>query len=213
MAKLSRSTANVFARLLPAEDRAEYIAAVAPAEGARADGGRLARDRGDAWEREVAGHHRAAELAGLAYVRKVGAPVRVGADGRPVEWAGTGPADFQGMFADGRALAIEAKSVEGRLQRDDIAPHQRRDLENVDRFGGVALMLVELHTDDGERLGAWALRWRELEGLWKTSRRAKPGKVGSPLAADYITSRSVGAEELAGHEVDAACYLRPFVGG
>jgi len=146
-------------------------------------------------------------------MRKVGAPVRVGPGGLPCEWAGVGPADFQGVLRDGRAVAVEAKSEAGRLQRDAVKPHQRRDLEAVDRFGGVALLLVELHDDDGARLGAWALPWRTLEGLWCITRRAKPGRAGSSRAEDYVESRSVGPAELAGHEVDAACYLRPFVGG
>ena len=68
-------------------------------------------------------------ITATAYMRKVGAPVRVGEGGRPTEWAGVGPADYQGMLADGRAVAVEAKSEAGRLQRDAIKAHQRRDLE------------------------------------------------------------------------------------
>lgn len=207
MSRVSAKSAAVFALMLPPEEREAYVAAVAPAEGARVAAGHLARERGDAWEAEVARHHRAALLAGLAYMRKVGAPVRVGEGGRPTEWAGVGPADYQGMLADGRAVAVEAKSEAGRLQRDAVKPHQRRDLENVDRFGGVALVFLELHDDDGARLGCWAVPWRTLEGLWCVSRRAKPGRAGSSRAEDYITSRSVGTEELAGHEALPGCYL------
>ncbi len=111
------------------------------------------------------------------------------------------------------ALAVEAKSCVGRLQRDDLAPHQRNDLARVEEMGGLALVLVELRAEGGALLGRWCAPWSELEARWKVSRRAKPGRAGSSRAEDYVESRSVGPEELAGHEVDAACYLRPFVGG
>ena len=215
MAKLSRSTANVFARLLPADERAEYIAAVAPARnGNRVAGGHAADERGRRWERFVADHHRVAAAEGIARMRKVGAPVIIGAGGTPTGWAGSGPADYQGFVRAGgawwRPCAVEAKSREGRLQRDDIDAHQRRDLDLVDSVGGLALVLVEL-TDDGDPIGAWAVPWNVLDTLWKVTRRVKPGRAGSALPADYITSRSVGASDLSGWEVQGDCYLRRWV--
>jgi len=211
VSRVSARAAAVFARMLPESERAEYVAAVAPVEGERSAAGHLARERGDAWEAEVARHHRVAREQGIAYVRKVGAPVRVGEGGAPIAWAGVGPCDYQGLLSDGRAVAVEAKSETGRLQRDAVKPHQRRDLEAVDRFGGVALVFVELHDEGGATLGAWALPWRALESLWHVTRRAKPGKAGSSLAGDYVTSRSVGPDDLASWAVSGDCYLRPWV--
>jgi len=215
MARMSRKSADVFARLLPEDERAAYVDAVAPEKsGARVAGGHAADERGRRWERHVAAEHAAAAGLGIAFMRKVGAPVYVGAGGVPTGWAGVGPADYQGFVrATGawwRPCAVEAKSYEGRLQRDDIAMHQRRDLELVEKVGGLALVFLEL-TDDGGPLGAWAVQWGVLEKLWKVSTRAKPGKAGSQREADLITSRSVGPEELAGWEAVPGCYLRRWV--
>lgn len=209
---MSRKSADVFALMLPAEERVAYVEAVAPEKsGARVAGGKAADERGRAWERHVAAEHAAASGLGIAHMRKVGAPVQVGTGGLPVGWAGPGPCDYQGFIRAGgawwRPVACEAKSREGRLQRDDVDPHQRRDLELVERVGGLALVLVEL-TDDGVPLGTWAVPWAEIERLWKRSTRAKPGKAGSQREGDYIVSNSVGPEELAGWETTPGCYLR-----
>ena len=209
--RMSRKSAEVFARMIPPEDRAAYIAAVAgDVDPARAEAGRLAREHGEQWEQEVARHHRAALAAGIGYVRKVGAPVKVSADGLPCGWSGVGGADYVGALCDGRALAVEAKSCVGRLQRDDLAPHQRNDLARVEAMGGLALVLVELRAEGGALLGRWCAPWSELETRWKVTRRAKPGRSGSQRAEDYVESRSAGAAELAGLEVDPGCYLRPW---
>lgn len=211
MARMSRKSADVFALMLPAEDRVAYVEAVAPEKsGARVAGGRLANARGKAWERYVEHEHAAASALGIAVMRKVGAPVHVGEGGLPVGWAGHGPADYQGFLrATGawwRPVAVEAKSCEGRMQRDDVEPHQRRDLELVERVGGLALVLVEL-TADGSPIGTWAVPWSELERLWLVKRRARPGKAGSKLESDTIETRSVGPSELAGWEARPGCYL------
>lgn len=208
---MSRKSAEIFARMLPEDERAAYIAAVSPdVDHERVEAGRLAREHGEQWEQEVARHHRAALAAGIGYVRKVGAPVKVGADGLPCAWAGLAPADYAGVMADGRAVAVEAKSCVGRLQRDDLAPHQRNDLARVEAMGGLALVLVELRAEGGALLGRWCVPWSELEARWRVTRRAKPGRSGSQRAEDYVESRSAGAAELAGLEVDPGCYLRPW---
>lgn len=209
--RMSRKSAEILARLLPEDERALYIAAVAPdVDPVRAEAGRLAREHGDEWEQEVARHHRAALAAGLAFVRKVGAPVKVDGDGLPCRWAGVGGADYVGVMAGGRALAAEAKSCVGRLQRDDLAPHQRNDLARVEEMGGLAVVLVELRAEGGALLGRWCAPWSELEARWRVSRRAKPCRAGSERAEDHVESRSVGPSELAGLEVDPGCYLRPW---
>lgn len=94
------------------------------------------------------------------------------------------------------------------MQRDDIDPHQRADLALVEGVGGLSLVFVQLIGDLGEVLGAWAVEWGALEDIWRVTRRAKPGRSGSKLAADYVESRSVGPVELKGWEADPGCYLR-----
>ena len=44
--------------------------------------------------------------AGIAFVRKVGAPVRVGADGLPCSWAGVGGADYVGGVTSRRVSPV-----------------------------------------------------------------------------------------------------------
>lgn len=144
----------------------------------RARGGAVARQHGDALERWLDAQHTAARLAGLAHVRKVGAPVVVGRGGKPVAWAGTGPADYQGVLRGGRAVAIEAKSVDGRLSALAVADHQRADLDAVHALGGIALLVVEVRG-----VGVHAVPWAVVP--WHVGRRAG------------AETRTVGAEELA----------------
>lgn len=214
MGKMSRKSAELFAQRLPPEDRAAYIEAVAPEKsGARVAGGRLADATGKAWERRVAQEHDLGASLGIARMRKVGAPVYVGEGGVPIGWAGKGPADYQGFVRAGgawwRPCAVEAKCVEGRLQRDDLRSNQRDDLALVEKVGGLALVFVELTDEDTALpLGAWAVEWGALEKLWKVTRRAKPGRAGSQRSEDYVESRSVGPAELRGWEATPGCYLR-----
>ncbi len=210
--RLSRGTAEVFSRMLPAEDRPDYLAIHAPPSGTRVAGGHLARDLGEEWQRWVDAQHRAAHMAGVAFARHVGPPIAwTGPDGRELRVVGVGPADYQGAIrgapdAPWRPLAVEAKSREGRLQRDDLPAHQRDDLARVASVGGVALVAVELHEDSGASLGRWAVPWTVLEGLWHRSSRKVRGKD--------VHSASVGPFELAGWEIrPGGLYLARFAGG
>lgn len=179
---------------LPVADRAAK-------SGAHVVAGHLARDAGDALEKWLAEQHKAAAAAGIAHVRKVGAPVVVGRGGRPVEWAGRGPADYQGVMVGGRALALEAKSLgeRARISRVDIPEHQRRDLEAVERLGGLALLVVEVR----EAQLVAAVPWTEVP--WRVSSRVL--KRGTPLEK-VERSETVGAEELEAWRVVPGCYLR-----
>ncbi len=162
--------------------------------GSRVAGGKAARAHGAELEKWLAGQHRAAALAGLAHVRHVGAPVIVGAGGRPTEWAGTGPADYQGVLRGGRSLAVEAKSRDRRLAPSDVAEHQRADLEGVERLGGLALLVVELRVASSIYVVPWGrVGWR----------RCRAG------GADV----SVGPEELALWRWTEGLYLARWIGG
>lgn len=192
-ARMSRGTATVLSRLLPEGERAAYVEQMAPVRsGRRVAGGHAARDAGASFEAWLAAQHRLADATGLAYVRHVGPPVAfTGAGGRELKIVGTGPADFQGVMRGGRALAIEAKSREGRLARAEIPPHQQRDLLRVASLGGMALLVVELR----EHQLVAAVPWTQVP--WRVAR----------------TAEAVGADELAPWRVDSSrCYLERFVG-
>lgn len=129
----------------------------------RALAGRSARAHGAALERWLAEQHRAASLAHLAHVRAVGAPVVVGMYGLPIQWAGAGPADYQGVLKGGRAIAVEAKSRDRRLRLAEIPEHQREDLDRVEALGGLALLVVELRASTSIFVAPWGrVDWRQV---------------------------------------------------
>jgi len=191
MSDPNRGLRRLLATRMPAD-----MAAAMPAEptGARVVGGKAARAHGAALEAWLTGQHRAAAVAGIAHVRHVGAPVIVGAGGRPTEWAGTGPADYQGVLKGGRALAVEAKSRDRRLALSDVAAHQRADLEAVERLGGVALLVVELRASGSIYVVPW-------------------GRVGWRRCREGAADVSVGPEELALWRWTEGLYLARWIGG
>lgn len=210
MTRYSAAAAEVLARHMTPEDAAAFLAGQARDPRAVASGGR-AHARGEALEAWLLAQHQELAARGVAHVRHVGAPVAVGRDGQPVRWMGRGPADFQGVLAGGRALAIEAKSREGRLSRREIPPHQQEDLFAVHQLGGLALLVVEL-TTPGEALGdlgdLYAAPWVDVP--WRASERRR--SVGMATCVD--TSQTVGRAELAPWRVGrAGLYLAPWLPG
>ena len=191
---------------LPASLRAlqppEVLRAAAASQ--RRASGRVAHARGDAFEALLTRHHDRAEALGVAHVRKVGAPVVVGRRGKPVEWAGVGPVDYLGTLRGGRAIAVEAKSVDGRLSRADIAEHQREHLDAVAALGGLALLAVEVRG-----VGLFVCPWPAVP--WRESSRSVAPRKGA--AKRVVQSRTVGAEELAPWRVAGECYVAAFVAG
>ena len=171
---------------------------------ARIRAGAVAHARGDAFEDVLAPHHDAARAEGLADVRKVGAPVIVGRRGKPVEWAGVGPADYVGTMRGGRSIVVEAKSVDGRLSLAHVAPHQREHLDACAALGGLALLAVELRGR-----GVYVVEWATAP--WRVSRRHVSGTLVQGRTLPAVESRTLGAEELAGHRVEGECYLRAWV--
>lgn len=168
-------------------------------DGRRVVAGHLAHDAGEGLERWLSAQHAVARREGLALVRKVGAPVVAGKGGLPSRWAGRGPADYQGALRGGRALALEAKSVERRLSLADIPEHQQRDLEAVERLGGLALLAVEIR----EAQLVAVVEWSRVP--WRVSSRVL--HRGTPNER-VERSETVGAEELAPWRVVTGCYLR-----
>lgn len=184
-----------------------------PKDASRVAAGHKAVAFGAGWEAWLTEQHAAAHAAGIAFLRHVGPPHRrTGKGGTVIKIVGNGPADFQGAIRPEdphvpwwRVLAVEAKSLTGRLQRDDLAPHQRDDLAWAESVGGVGLVVVELHDERGVSLGSWAIPWGVLETRWHRSARTVKGR--------RIESASAGPKELEGWEVGAGIYLERFAGG
>lgn len=191
--------------------RPDVLALQPPAVRAAASGaavvrryaGRVAHARGDAFEALLSRHHAAALAEGIADVRKVGAPVVVGRGGLPVRWAGVGPADYVGTLRGGRSVVVEAKSVDGRLSLAHVAPHQREHLDACASLGGLALLAVELRGK-----GVYVVEWATAP--WRVSRRHVSGTLVQGRDLPAVESRTLGAEELAGHRVEGKCYLRKW---
>lgn len=188
---------------IPASVRAlnPAFAAAASTAPERSASARVAHARGDAFEALLAGHHARAGERGIADVRKVGAPVVVGRGGAPKAWAGVGPADYVGTLHGGRSLVVEAKSVDGRLSRADIAEHQRAHLDVVARLGGLALLAVEVRG-----VGLFVCPWGDVP--WRESERSVAPRGRGPKRV--VRSRTVGAGELAAWRVRGDCYLAGY---
>ena len=176
-------------------------AAASSVPAARRRAGAVAHARGDAFEALLSRHHAAALAEGLADVRKVGAPVVVGRGGAPKAWAGVGPADYVGTLRGGRSLVVEAKSTATRLSRADIAEHQREHLDACAALGGLALLAVELRGR-----GVYVVEWATAP--WRVSSRAVTATERGREVRRVVESRTLGAEELAGHRAAEGCYLR-----
>ncbi len=161
---------------------------------ARRRSGAVAHARGDAFEAVLAPHHAVAAAEGIADVRKVGAPVVVGRRGKPIAWAGVGPADYVGTLRNGRSLVVEAKSTATRLSLADIPEHQRAHLDACAALGGLALLAVELRGR-----GVYVVEWATAP--WRVTKRT----------VTKVESRTLGVEELAGHRAAEGCYLRRWV--
>lgn len=167
---------------------------------ARVAGGRAALDHCVAWEHFLELQHRCATAANIAHAWQSGRPI-IGYDARTgAPKYGVAPPDFVGCIRGGdgghwRALAIEAKTRDRRLQMDDLEPHQREGLAAIEAAGGVALVAVELR-DCG---GRWVIPACDLNARWNRTRGGA----------------SVGAVELAGFELldHPGGYLVRFAGG
>jgi recombination protein U len=87
-----------------------------------------------------------ARLAGTAMVNKVPTPIMLTKNGLV---AGTSTVDYTGLLPGGRFIAIEAKSstIKTRLDFNLIQEHQLNYLTMVQKFGGVALVLVEKNSE------------------------------------------------------------------
>lgn len=160
-----------------------------------------ANESGSAWEAWCAAQHEAAR--GLVALAKVDPSSKVVGRGQVV-YTGKALTDYVGHTLVGppRAVYVEAKHRSGRLHRDGergavkdrdgIPRHQREILASATRGGHLALVVVGFTRAAG--LLCFAVEWRVLETLWVTR-----GAV-----------RSVGPDELAGHEARSV-YLARWV--
>lgn len=106
---------------------------------------------------------------------------------------GKAPPDYIGILRGGRALVVEAKRRTGRLrrdgERDGIPAHQREWLDDADRAGALALVVVEFVRAAG--VTRYAVPWGEIP--WE--------------------GYSVGPDALAPWRVNAGLYLAPWTTG
>jgi hypothetical protein len=168
--------------------------------------GHAEQTSGAAWEAWCDGQHCAAKVLGiLVWVDHYGPEVRHLRSGA-YKIVGKAPPDYLGMMHGGRTLAVEAKRRTGRLviepkprhkgtgpDRDAIEPHQAARLAEVERGGGLGLVLVEFVRADGAH---------RFAAPWSVVAAAARSPMGGP--------RSVGPEDLRGWGVDPRCYLARF---
>lgn len=198
--RFSRKTRDVLASHMAPEDAAVFLDAHPVPPPTAVAGGRRAHAHGESLEAWLTTQHEAARARGLlARMRHVGAPTEPYTDhGRAVRdrrgrllvvIAGVGPADYQGQLPGGRAVALEAKSREGRLYRADIAPHQQVDLDDCAAGGGLAVLVARLCDV------LHAIPWRVVP--WVSPRAGRPS-IGE------------GDAGLSRWRVDPRCLLHPL---
>lgn len=168
--------------------------------------GRIAKERGDAFEHWLDAAHKASVASGaLARMRHVGPPHVRGAGGVPVI-VGTGPADYQGQTPDGRAVAIEAKVRARNLSLSDLPDHQRDDLDACARGGGVAALVYRWTTPDQRRQRTFAMPWTQVP--WAAPRRGDGPSVGPEACAQWeVDPRAL----LDPRDARWRCYLAPLL--
>lgn len=106
---------------------------------------RVRQQAGDRAEAVADALHEACRRARVALVRRVNSNLRLvrGGAGPRVVPTKKSTIDCWGLLRGGRAVAVEVKSCSsGRLDFDRLPNHQRAELEEVDRLGGLALVLV-----------------------------------------------------------------------
>lgn len=155
---------------------------------ARREGGKLAKARGQWFEKELEGVNNAYRIIEEAFIARVHPPV-AGPPGH-MRIVGAGPVDFMGVWK-GRAIAFDAKT------RDDPASfkydvrdrHQIEALHDFNRSGGIAFVLIA----DSSRSMAYVLHGKALEQLHdgktvplRSQVRAGPVKFLHP----YVLARS-----------------------
>ena len=107
--------------------------------------GRARQAAGDRAEAVADQMHLECRTAGVALVRRVNSNLRLVGGGKALRVVPTkkSTVDCWGALKGGRAVAVEIKSCSsGRLDFDVIKPHQRAELEELDRLGGLPLVLV-----------------------------------------------------------------------
>lgn len=154
---------------------------------------------GSQFEAWIHGQHETAVNAGLvAWHRHISPKVR---------WVGKGPrgqrfgivvgeacADYALQLVGGQSVVLEAKSVKEphRLAICDFKKQQREHLTACARAGGLALMLAEFRSPNGQHK-RFAVPW--LEVPWRVRR----------------TAQALDAIDLRGWEVEEPIYIRRFL--
>ena len=183
MTRMSRKTAEIFARRMAPEDAKVFLEAQEK-DAARSAGSELAQLADHAFMDWARAQHRAARDAGvIGRIRHVGPPVRFVGRGL-CEPTGKGPADFQGNLSkkySSLPLAVEAKTRAGRLALSEIPEHQRVDLDECIETGGVGVLLYEHR--DGLTVTQFAVPWRAVP--WRSVRKGAGPSIGPEECAPW----------------------------
>ena len=113
----------------------------------------------------------------------------------------TRPREYVGCVVGVRSVVVEAKSVDGRFSRAHVAEHQREHLDACAALGGLALLAVEVRG-----CGVYVVEWATAP--WRVSSHAVTATENGREVRRVVESRTLGAEELAGHRAAEGCYLR-----
>lgn len=155
--------------------------------------GRLAKAAGDSFEAWVDNQHQVAQQLGILVHIQHNQPQVRHVGGRLIYTARSGT-DWTGLLADGRSLAVEAKSTRGRLARSTIKPKQAEQLDAVMKVGGLSYLMVEFRK--GLHQNRFAIPWRHVPWIRKRS------------------AESIGIENVSEiWEVESDCYLRREING
>lgn len=183
MTRMSRKTAEIFARRMDPEDAKVFLEAQ-DRDSARSAGSELAQLADHAFMDWARAQHRAARDAGvIGRIRHVGPPVRFVGRGL-CEPVGKGPADFQGNLSkkySSRPVAVEAKTRAGRLALSEIPAHQVEDLDECIATGGVSVLLYEHR--EGLTVAQYAIPWRAVP--WRSVRKGAGPSIGPEECAPW----------------------------
>ncbi len=124
--------------------------------------------------------------------------------GRTFTFEATVTAGHPGSLRGGRSVVVEAKSVDGRFSRAHVAEHQREHLDACAALGGLALLALNVYG-----CGVYVVRWDAAP--WRVSSHAVTATERGRKVRRVVESRTLGAEELAGHRAAEGCYLRRWV--
>jgi recombination protein U len=176
-------------------------------------------NRGMAFEEALRWQHAMYLRRGAAKVDKQYIPSLPVRDGKWAKVIGKSTVDFVGVLRGGLHVAFDAKDCAGkRIELDRLQPHQMEHLEDVEREGGLAFVLVRFERQRVYMIPMTAWRWAVeahraghsvyVEGIdWAATGKASlnekdmrkewllDGVDWEPAARRYDFDRAAGAKD------------------